>query len=710
MDEYAGEDFEFDAPEEENPDEPEERVEYEESAGNLVDIFESTKMGADALRTIVDDCKAKFDSAWDSTEEYRQRVAQDWKLFCGDLKPKSFPFQNCANGNIPIFMENGLRLVARMEGELFDDWTSVVGVVPLGTADEGVAEAMSKHDNWQLTEDIPNFVREASRMVMNFVLPGDVTVESYYDDIRGHNRHEVLTPDEFVIPYTIKTTMPDYSDVPYKCKVLHLYRHELQMRDGTWSNIDELLERTDASFEDDPDSPIREATAELHGEQVPDDIAGHSLAPFKIIHFEGWCSYLPHQKRDRYIKCLFDYQTGIALRLNIHEEVPWKERVRQRDMKTERRQYLDNLQKAVDLRNDQQRRRSEVVGNALRESWSPEEQQMALQAVPDIQIPDPPLPGWMDAPDSDVPPPKSMPINMFSHGVNIEPPMGGLGVGYGRVLGDLQIAVNTMFNQWADAATVSNVPPLFTTFDVEDTGMAPGKLTKVRAMGEKLAEGFFQPQVRGANPELVQAVQMLMTSASAAVQAPDVLSGAPGKSGETYRGISSRIEQATKQLSTMGRKFSMTVFKQVLMNNARLNSIFLDEHQMRRVLNPLTKQYETLEIKRSMYDRDYRVIMRADLRFTSEAQKQQEAMEMMQMPANMPVLQHNFAFQHETISQFLKAKKRPELIALLGAKPPPPQVFGPPAPPPGAPPGAPMPGGGGPPPGGGGPPPEGGMP
>jgi hypothetical protein len=674
----------------EDPNEPEPFV-YDEEDPNLVAAFQDHEEGEEALKKIVQYARDCFDDSWDSSSEYRDRVAKDWKLFAGDLPKKSFPFENCANGNIPIFIENTLRIHARLSSEIFGDWTSTVGVVPVGPEDEAMAEAISKHDNWQMREGIPDFSRQMERGLLNFIVSGDVTGHSFYDDKRQENRHESLTPDEFVVPYTLVSTMPDYSDVPYYCKVLYRYRHDLQAMRHKWENVDDVLDKQTPSWENDPESPIRSAIGDTQGEAVPE--TEHNV-PFKLIQFEGYCSYLPNQAEDRFIQCIFDPVTMQPLSLRIHEEVHWKDEAKRRTQEAELSQYTGALNQVTELREEQSRKREAAFGDALERGATSEEQEALLLQHPHIELPDPVAPEWVADPDNppDAPPPAAKtPIRMFSHGVNIEPMLGGLGLGYGRIQADFTRGANTMFNQWIDAATLANAPPVFTNIDLpRDTSFMPGKFTKIAgAFGEEMASSFYSPPIAGANPQLLEGVGKMYDFAQSSAQAPDVLSGAPGKSGETFRGISSRIEQATKQLSSMGRKFSTTFFTQVLRNNARLNSIYLDEVQHRSVLNGLTQQYENLEIRRDMYERDYNVELRADLRFTSETQKQQEAMELVQLPAAVPQLQMNNAFMYDALVDFFKSKKRPDLIPALGAKPAPPPEFGaPPAPPPGmAPPG-----------------------
>lgn len=652
----------------------------DEDSTNIVLDWGDDERAAPVLREIAQHCKDAFDSAWSSSETYRERIAADLKLFAGEMKPKTFPYHGCANGNIPIFMENVIRILARLETELYGDWTSVVGVVPVGPQDQAIAEAMSKHDNWQMREDIPNFTREAARMLQSYVIIGDTPVHSFYDARRRTNMHECLTHDEFVIPYTHTSTTHDYSDVPYRCKILRRYRHEIQAKEGEWANVEAILKKT-PSFDDDPESPTLEAVADVQGLTPPDDYKAYS-APYTLILFQGWCSsdLLPGEQYDRFIQCIFCLDTLHVAQLSIHEEVHWKDRAEHRRRQAELDAYRQAKASSETQRYQQAEKRASAVRNAMQNNATAEEMDAVMNA-PEFQlvIPEPVPPAWLADEDMlEVPTPAKSPIHEFSHGVYIEPMKGAFGLGYGRTQADFGAAINTLFNQFVDAASVGNAPPTYTSADLSrtDKEMRPGKITKVDILGEELAKSFYTPPIKGANPQLIEAAQLLMAKSQEAAQAPDVLGGAPGKSGETAQGLMSRIEQATKQLSAMGRKFATGVFKQVLMNNARLNSIFLDEVQMRSILNPLTRQYENLEIRRDMYDRDYKVEVRADLRFTSESQKQQEAMELVQLPQAVPALQGNLAIQYRALKEYFQARKMPEMVQLLGPEPQPPAQFG----------------------------------
>ena len=208
---------------EEEPEEEAARVlVYDDDSENLVRDFMDFEEGKEFLKKVARKVKDDFDRGYSDSTQYRERFKNDWKLFCGELPPKDFPNQYSANAHVPVMLENLSRLTARASSELYGDWQNVFGVVPMGPEQDGIAETLNRHGNWQIREQIPDFRRQmGDRYMLAFFWIGDVTVHSYYDPERQQNRHEVLTPDEFVVPFTFTSTMPDYSDVPWRCKILN---------------------------------------------------------------------------------------------------------------------------------------------------------------------------------------------------------------------------------------------------------------------------------------------------------------------------------------------------------------------------------------------------------------------------------------------------------------------------------------------------------
>lgn len=655
--------------------------EYDENGMNLVVEFMGHPDGQKALKALAEQVTKDFDDAWESSERRRQQIADDYKLLTGDLPPKNFPFKDACNAHVPIMIENGTRLINRIASELFGDWSATHGVVPIGPGDEVTADILTKHGNWQLRNQITDFRRQMMRGLTLYVMSDGVVCHSRWDEVKKRNVHEILTPDEFVVPYTMVSTEPDMSDLPFKIQLLRYYRHELQKMRGIWSNVDSVISNKPPSWDDEPEAALREAAAEVSQIESP---AESRFDPYKIIQYEGWTDKLPNQLDDRYVKVIVDRGTKNVLHLSIHEEEDWQDRIRYDQQmseliayRAEKEQYDMTVQQLALMEQD--------AIAALQAQTSGESEQvdatMQLAQMRDAPLPPAPVPPvWMEDPQdvAELPrAPKKAPIHMYAHGVAIEPVVGLHGLSYGRILADLNRAANVALSQFIDAATLGNCWSGLATDDFDAGGkleISPGKINKIKGMsGDDLRKAFIELRPAPANPQLLEVVKMCVEMAQSAVQAPDVLSGAEGKSGETYRGHSSRIEQATIQLGVIARGYAH-FFEQVLKNNAKLNSIYLPEEEMVNISARPGTGVEPLSVRRDMYKRNYQVEIRSDLRFTSMQQRVSESDEIVAMVSNNPMLAMNPSLLYQAVKRSLIARQKQDLVPFLGPQPAPPQV------------------------------------
>jgi hypothetical protein len=300
-------------------------------------------------------------------------------------------------------------------------------------------------------------------------------------------------------------------------------------------------------------------------------------------------------------------------------------------------------------------------------------------------------PGLPPGPSTIEPEPiRREPVYLFAHEVCIEPMTGNLGISYGRVQADFNRTANTALSQVTDSATLANITSYVSwglEFEDGELSISPGKVNKVSgAIGSNIKDHFMPLQTGQASPDLFNLVKLSLDQAQASIQSPGVLSGESGKSGETKGGIMSRIEQATKQLSVVTAKYGDFV-RQVLMNNAYLNSIFLADDEITQVFNTETKKFEGIKLDRTLYERNYRVQLKSDLRFTTNVQRVEEADELVQMWMTIPALTINPIFGYYALKGALTARGKQDFVQYLGAPPqfppgPPPVFIGMPPPPP----------------------------
>lgn len=649
-----------------------------EGSSNIVSDLLEHPRGKEFLRRASASIRAWIDADYDSSEEHRARLADDWKVFIGDLPPKKPPFEWTANGHVPIMLENLSRLTFRTKAELFGDWSYFFAAAPVGPDDQDVAEILTAHGQWQLTEQIPDFKRQlGDRGILLFYTHGDVTCHSYFDTYRGHNRHEVLSCDEFITPYVYVSTMPDYSDCPRYYRIRFYYRHELEAMRGEWEQVEMVLDRSQPSWEDDPEMKMRQAAAEIQRIEMP-DIDPHT--PHKVVQWFGFLE-LPGEDRERFCEVYIHHATGVIFSLHVQEEPSSDERMRYERQLAEQSDYLDAVRQFDATRLERERvQRDDAMLPEEKQSWF-------MDPMPE----EPKAPSWLDPnnPEAKPPPMKMRRIDMFAHGVCIEPIVGSLGYGFGRIQSDFNRGADTILSQFIDAASLANskghIISSMVTFE-EPFSVAPGKVNRVRGVvGDDLKRNILPLEYGQANPQMLEVADRLYSWAQSSIQAPDVLSGEMGKSGETYRGIAARIDQATKQLSVVTRKYADFV-TQVLKNNAQLNALFLPDEEILAVNNHRIPRLngKNITIGRDLYRKGYNVTIRADLKFIPDAQRIDRAQQTATLVMSHPMLATNLLVQYLAIKKMFEALEQYDMVDALGTAPPP-QPFGMPMTPPGPP-------------------------
>lgn len=674
------------------PEEPAEETpeELPEVSTNIVERMYKKKNGKLRLKEIAKECIENYEEAWDNNQGYRDRIAADWKLFSGDLKKKSWPYKDAANVHVPILLENVTRIAFRAYAELFGDWDDVFGVAPLGPDDEEIAKLLTLHGNWQIRNQIPDFRRQMMRGMLAYFVTGDTVFYSWWDELREQNRHELVTVDEFVVPY-VTSTMPDFSDVPFRVRILNKYKADLIRTEG-WIDVDKVLEM-EPSQDDEPEKTLKRATKEVFDVEETE-----KAAPYRFLQYEGWFELNPDspaaaKKGDlHFYRVIVDLRTRRVMEITLLEEPDWQDKLRYQSQMEERQSYLSQVDAFNQTLATQQQMMSQVQETAdqMQMHMAPEQTQniqdnLDQAAQIHAQAQPPVRPSWMMTDDALPKPLKMVPVHMFTHMVNIEPPDGSLGLGQGRILADFNRAANTAASQFTDAATLANCWSVILADGVQfdkPFEISPGGVNKATgATGQNIRESIIELKPGPANPQLMELVQLMDTKGQAAMQAPSVLSGEAGKSGEPYRGLLARIEQATKQLSVPTRRFADGL-EQILKNNAKLNAQFLKDEEIFHVAEGRGLIPQQLKVGRAMYERNYHVEIRADLRFTAQTQKTQEADELLALYRSVPQLENNFCLLYHILKMCLQSRDQDALVQCLGPQPPyPPTLAGFPPPP-----------------------------
>lgn len=654
---------------------------------NLVVDLEGSDEGKKFLQKLVQEVHDEFMQAWDKNSAYREKVAEAWRVLFCDLPPKSKPFEHCANAAIPLALQNVIRLTNKMTTEIFGDWTEIYNFIPSNPKSESVAPVVTQHANWQVRCRKPGYKRQMKRAILIFAVAGDVACHTYYDPVTRQNVDDVLTCDDYVVPYSHVSVNPDFSDVPWIARRFPYYKHRLKQmgKRAGWANVEKVTAYDAPEYTNgQAETTLRNTVSEFMGE----DPFGQKKGEYEIIQYEGWME-LPGIEDELYCQLIFDLCSKIPLKLTVHMKAPYHERARYEAQMQEFQQFQQQTQQ---LEMATQQKEMMVQGLVAQAQSLPQDspdvgtlvqQAQAAQGQP---LPPPPMPPtWMADGQMEPEPPRKDPVYMFSHGVCLEPILGNLGIGLGRIDGQLNIATNTVYSMFLDASALGNGKTFITASNVDFASpfrIGPGVINKAKnIMPSDLQNGIMPLDFGSANPQLIEAADRFMQFGEQSMGTSEILSGEPGKSGETARGFQGRAEQANAMMRVPTMALADFAI-QVMKNNCKLNAVFCSEEEIFYV----NRYNEDLQVAgsqmvkaaREMYDNEYEIELVSDLQFRSRAQKVSEADEIVQLPNAMPDLAYNYAFKYHAIRESLKARGFHKIArTLLGPPPPLPQnTFG----------------------------------
>ena len=635
-----------------------------DNSKNLVPMLLATAAGKEYLEKLTSKIIKQCDSAVENSDKLRAERKTVYEVVAGRRDRGHRPWPGASNMKTYLALERVHRLVARYYVEIYVNNPDMWNVLPNDDSPDSVKQAriLTEHANWQFREEITDFPAQLMRFLMEFALQGTAYGESSRDFQRNRNRHDTLTFDDLIIPFVHVATEVDMSDIPWVARILRLYDTDIEREEaaGNFMNMEEIRDLK-GKFEDNPiEDSARESMANLTGLMPSDD---DKDAPRFFLRYHGWSKIVgAPDTRTRAICAIIEPKTKTIVRLYVNEQDDWKDKLRQ----------------------DQQ-----IVDKHNWEQAAAEHPMLQMQS-PSLIVPQPPMPTWMKGnPMAEPAPIKRAPIWNFYRADCIPNMVDQHGIGFGQILVSLESAANSALNCFIDSAELGNDEMLVTAEGTlkKDPERGPGRVIRLQNIDPtQVSDAFHQLKFSGANPQMLDVVRMGSDYADSAIAAPAVLSGEPGKSGETYRGIATRIEQATRQLTAAGTKV-VSALSQIAKNNAHLNALFMSDEEVFSV----TGSDKLQRIHKSLYQRDYRISFTADMRFVGQSQRTAEADELVQMAMSIPQLAQNPEYMYAIISNALTARGKTDLVSKLGQPPPPSGVpFGaPPAPPP--PPGAPPP-------------------
>jgi chaperonin GroES len=261
-------------------------------------------------------------------------------------------------------------------------------------------------------------------------------------------------------------------------------------------------------------------------------------------------------------------------------------------------------------------------------------------------------------------------IQYFAKYEFLTSPDGGFySVGFGSLLGHINLTINSTLNMLLDAGRLANQQGGFIGNGIRlaagRTSLYPGEYKFINAPGGKIRENIVPMTYPGPSPVLINLLTFLIDTGKQLSSVQDIMTGQV-QPGETATTSMIRTEQGAKLFTSIAARLHRA-FRQELKLLFRLNSIYLDEREYFTVLD--TEQQEHAGI--SDYNmEDFDVTPASDPNIASDQHR------LMQSQAIMQLIGHPLINPEEVLRRYLASIKVENIDALMvkpdaNPKPPP---------------------------------------
>jgi PIN domain nuclease of toxin-antitoxin system len=240
--------------------------------------------------------------------------------------------------------------------------------------------------------------------------------------------------------------------VPRKTKVLYKYKRDIKNLDamGAWYRTSRIHRKTDGSFENEIDQPIRDLMDKFEGKDRTEFKAD---APYTFLDYRGWAQFPGHDS-ELPVRAIMHYQTKTIVALLLRQHDDPIDRMRFDKQSSEFEAFVGQFKQFLEI----QQKEQQLLTQLQQPGVDPKESLAVAQAVEKQTPPGPIPPQWMKFDEAGAPVPpdpcKQLPIEMMSHASCIENPDGSMGLGIGTLLMPFQEATNILLTQFVQAATM----------------------------------------------------------------------------------------------------------------------------------------------------------------------------------------------------------------------------------------------------------------
>jgi chaperonin GroES len=216
------------------------------------------------------------------------------------------------------------------------------------------------------------------------------------------------------------------------------------------------------------------------------------------------------------------------------------------------------------------------------------------------------------------------PIEFFTHYPFLENPDGFYGLGFGHLLGQLNIAANKILRQTVDAATLANAGNMSGWIDQRlatkkgEVQIQLGKFIPTQSSVEDISRGIFTLKFPGPQAALFTVLELILTKSDRLATVTEAITGQTEKVMQPTT-ILALIEQSLQVFSTVYERV-LGSWECELEKHYRLNRKYMDPEEYFSVLD-ISGSLEDHMASRDDYADDFQVKPVADPKMSTERQK-----------------------------------------------------------------------------------------
>lgn len=570
-------------------------------AVNLCQFFTDAELKNMSLK-----CLDDYNSDVRSRAPRMQKIAEWTALYGSILKPKNFPFQKCANVNLPTLTGPWLQVHARLFDMVWPANGKVIYSAPTNLEDKARADLTELFANSYIRNKMPEMGTGLDDTMSQVVGYGSGFRRTYWNAYEGRVCSDYIPIQDFVVAHSVRSQDPSMRDVARYTMLQHLTIYDLENYggQGVYDNV-KGIRASDRETADDP-TAMQTTIDKLDG-VTPTEESSDEDKPRQVLEMHRtW--RMPDRKgkhpafdaKPHPVMITLDVASKRVMRFALREEDDPADLKRfQREV-----QAHQQYQIMLDVHQEQQAAVSRVMTAA---------DQLGYEVPPDLQMPQAP---------AAVPPPKPQrkrEIAFFTH-YRAFPSEGFYGLGFGDFIGPLAKAVNTLINQHIDGVTLKNAKPVFMSRNLRTqrgaVDIQPGSVIEIDGSTQAMKDGIFWMDPPLNDPTTMPLASMISSMADKIAGSADLMSGQTSGANRTAQEIKVLNAQVMMAITVLARRVKEAQ-KHEFDKIWRCWGVFLEDEEIVDVIDEAGTP-QSIQIGRAMFIPDAHVMPAADPRMKFE--------------------------------------------------------------------------------------------